>query len=300
MRSSPTDAGGAWTLLRPYLDRRPWLIISDFDGTLAPLTADPWGAAMVPAARRALRRLAGLPEITVALLSGRTGRDLAGRARIGGSLYLGNHGIERGRLARGARPTSLLTVRQAGLDGFDERAAWLADRVPEAVPEPWLIVERKGPAVTFHYRAASNVAAAGRRVRAAVETLDPAADFVRLPGRRALELRPPGAVSKATAVVDLLVELRPRLAILLGDDSSDADAFVALRTAAAPASDGSSGPGSAGRRPLVGVSFAVRHPAEPLPEVEAAADGVLTDPAAAARLLGALARSASAWALVDR
>ena len=68
----------------PLLDRRPILLVSDFDGTLSPIVLDPWGALMLPAARMALRRLAGMPDIHVAILSGRGAADVAARVRIGG------------------------------------------------------------------------------------------------------------------------------------------------------------------------------------------------------------------------
>ncbi|MDA8202531.1 MAG: hypothetical protein M0Z49_07205, partial [Chloroflexi bacterium] len=48
---------------------RPLLLVTDFDGTLARLVMDPWGATVVPGARRALRRIAGTPGVHVALLS---------------------------------------------------------------------------------------------------------------------------------------------------------------------------------------------------------------------------------------
>ena len=83
-----TDAIGegrprdALAILAPDLHRRPILIVTDFDGTIARIVMDPWGAQILPAAQRALRRLAGLPGVIVAILSGRVARDAASRARI--------------------------------------------------------------------------------------------------------------------------------------------------------------------------------------------------------------------------
>ncbi|MBF4560645.1 dihydroxy-acid dehydratase [Microbacterium sp. VKM Ac-2870] len=52
------------------------LIALDFDGTLAPLVDEPMQARMSPAARAAVDALATAPATTVALVSGRTLRDL--------------------------------------------------------------------------------------------------------------------------------------------------------------------------------------------------------------------------------
>ena len=94
--------------------RTPLLIVTDFDGTLSPIVLEPIAARIVPAARSALRRLARLAEaqpdrLRVVVLSGRAARDVAGRVRVGGVAYHGNHGIEAGTLARGT-PAERLEV----------------------------------------------------------------------------------------------------------------------------------------------------------------------------------------------
>lgn len=264
----------------PLLTLRPLLVVSDFDGTLSPIVMDPWGAAVLPAAQRALRRLAGVAEVHVAILSGRTASDVAARTRIGGASYLGNHGVERGRLARRQRPGSMAIEVFAVPDRYAQAAERVATRLPELVPDPWLVVERKPPAVSLHFRSAPDVDAAATRVAEAVDQLDPERELVRFPGRRVLELRPPGVPAKGEALESLLGEHQPSAAFMLGDDVSDAEAFAALTSARA-----------AGR--LDGLAIAVQARTETPPAVAAAADLVLASPAEAARFLSGLARSLS-------
>ncbi|HEY7598498.1 MAG TPA: trehalose-phosphatase, partial [Candidatus Limnocylindrales bacterium] len=236
----------------------------------------PWAAEVLPLGRRALRRLAGKPGVHVAVLSGRTATDVARRVRVGNVTYLGNHGMERAHLRRGGRPERLaLPPSEAHAAGH--LAEKLADELPALVGEPWLVVERKPPAVAFHFRQADDVAAAGARVRDAVERLDPDGVLERFPGRRVLELRPVGAVAKGEALRALIDELRPRSVFMLGDDVSDALAFAELRAARA-----------AGE--LDGIAVAVLARAEVPPEVAATADLVLRSPREATRFLAALAR----------
>ncbi|MEO7118735.1 MAG: trehalose-phosphatase, partial [Candidatus Limnocylindrales bacterium] len=102
-----SSAREALALARPLLERRPLLVVSDFDGTLSQIVLDPWAARMLPLAQRAMRRLAGVEGVMVAMLSGRTASDVAGRSRIGGATYLGNHGVEAGRLARRQRASTM-------------------------------------------------------------------------------------------------------------------------------------------------------------------------------------------------
>jgi len=273
----------ALALAGPMLAHRPVLVASDFDGTLAQLVMDPWGAAMLPLARRALRDLAALPGVHVALISGRTAADLAGRARIGGVTYLGNHGVERGRLPRRGR-VEALTIEVAPLPPhFTALAEQIADAVAAEVPEPWLVVERKLPAVTFHFRSSPDVAAAAARIGAVVDRIDPEGAMVRFAGRRSLELRPPGVPAKGESMRTLLDEHRPAAAFMLGDDRHDARAFAVLRAAR-----------DAGE--LDGLAIAIAAHADVLPDVAPHADLVLAGPHDAAAFLAGLARRLSSGA----
>lgn len=271
------NAADALALATPMLDRRPILVASDFDGTLSHLVMDPWGARILPLARRSLRALAVAPGVHVALISGRTAADLAGRVRIGGASYLGNHGVERGHLPRGHR-AERLAIEVAPLPPrFTALAEALAANMERAIPEPWMVVERKLPAVTFHYRGAPDIAAAAARVTAIVDATDADHQMVRFPGRRALELRPPGAPAKGESMRALLDEHRPAVAIMLGDDRHDARAFEVLRAARA-----------AGE--LDGLAIAVAAHPDAMPDVAPHADLILAGPGETAAFLSGLAR----------
>lgn len=275
--TAPVSVAAAVDAALAHLARRPLLVVSDFDGTLSRIVDNPWGATILPLGRRALRTLAGLRDVHVAVLSGRSAADVAARVRVGGVTYLGNHGMERGFVPRGGRAERLRPHVDQAAESAVHAAEMLADRVPEIVGEPWLVVERKPPAVAFHYRTAPDLEAAGRKVRGAVDRLDPGAILDRFPGRRVLELRPPGAVAKGDAFATLFAELRPRSVFLLGDDVSDAAAFHAFRRLRRTgATDG--------------LAVAVQARAEVPPAVAEAADVVLGSPAEATRFLAAVAR----------
>jgi trehalose 6-phosphate phosphatase len=267
----------ALALASPDLDARPLLLVSDFDGTLARIVTDPWGATILPPARRALRRLAAAPGVSVAVLSGRNALDVASLTRVGGAIYLGDHGLQRGWLARGRRAATLEIVPDPAFAAYVADAEGIATEVTRGIPEPWLIVEAKGPSVAFHYRGAPDIPAAGERVAAIVEAADPEGRFSRFRGRRIFEIRPPAAATKGEAFRTLLDEVRPAAAIVLGDDRSDAQAFGVLTECR-----------QAGR--LRGLSVAVHAHAEMPPGVAEAADIVLASPHEAAAFLGGIAR----------
>jgi trehalose 6-phosphate phosphatase len=251
-------------------------VVSDFDGTLAGLVSDPWGATIVPSARRALRRLALAPGVQVVLLSGRTVLDLAGRARVGGIRYLGDHGSEWAAAPRGFRPSALQVQREPASPAQVAMAERLRLEVPQALADAWLIVEPKGSALTFHFRTAPDVEVARARVVAATDAVDPTGVLARSGGRRSLELRPAGATDKGTALLRLIEEHRPRAIVMLGDDHTDALAFDALRRARS-------------RGAAEGLAIAVAGHLDTRAGVAERADHVLSSPREAARFLGLVA-----------
>ncbi|HWP62667.1 MAG TPA: trehalose-phosphatase [Candidatus Binatia bacterium] len=275
---------------------RALLVVVDFDGTIAEIDPHPMGATILPLARRALRRLARLAteqpdRLSVAILSGRTAADVAGRVRVGGLLYLGNHGNEGGRLPRGWPAERLPVALLPELAPFAPRARQLGEAVAAAIaerdhdrppppPPAWLHVEDKGPAVAFHYRSAADHAAALAALDAAIARAAEAGlteGFRRLDGRLVVEFQPTGTIDKGEAVARLIERYRPAGALVIGDDRADALAFAVIRE------------GRRSGRLVDGLAVAVEGGREVPAEVRAAADIVLPRPRDAARLLDRLA-----------
>jgi trehalose 6-phosphate phosphatase len=264
------------------------LVVSDFDGTLSLINPDPLGARILPLARRALRRIARLAalhpdRVALAVLSGRTAIDVAGRVRVGGVRYLGNHGLEGGWLARGARAEALTVSVDEAVAASVDPAGILGAAVRDRLRSPdWLFVEEKGPSVAFHYRSAADPEAARGELDRAIEGAEAAEAATarraleRIDGRKVVEFRPRGAGGKGPSLARLLERERPGGVLVMGDDRSDAEAFATLRRER-----------EAGR--LTGLAVGVLGAAETPAEVVDAADVVLPSPVEASRLLSAVA-----------
>lgn len=220
----PVDPG---TLARclETLRRAPAGLVTDIDGTISVIAATPDEARVEAAAAAALRRLAARLAL-VAVVSGRAAA--AGRAMVGLDelLYVGNHGMER--LYRGVTRT-----HQGAAAGAGVLAAALAEVEAGARAlgaDDGLLLENKVLSGTVHYRLAADPEAA----RATLLPLAAAAaerhGLVVTEGRLIVELRPRVRVNKGTALVDLVAEHRLRGVVFLGDDLTDVDGFVALRT----------------------------------------------------------------------
>ncbi len=266
------------------------LVVCDFDGTLTPISPDPTAPAILPAARLALRRLARVARrrpdrLALAILSGRAALDVAGRVRVGGLTYLGDHGIQGGDLPVGAAAERLRVAHDPRLAAHRAVAQRLGDDVARLlVDAEWLYVEPKGSSVAFHFRAADDAPAARARILAALDDAAAALPsalrrprFRRWEGRRIVELRPEEAGAKGEAVARLLKRHGSSTALVIGDDRSDAEAFAAVARERI-----------AGRL-AASLLLGVRGPRESPAELLATADVILPEPASTAIVLRALA-----------
>jgi trehalose-phosphatase len=268
---------------------RPLLVVADFDGTLAVGSRDPAVATIEPLAKRGLRAVARIAaerpgSLHVAVLTGRLVADVAARVRVGGVEYLGDHGLERGVLARRGRPDRLRVVTDPAFDGHRDPAEALATGVATELGQPgWLFVERKGPSVAFHVRQANDVAAARAAVVEAIARVEARIGLdhglAHYRGRSVVDLRPADAGGKREAVERLIERQRPGAVVVLGDELSDVDAFEAVLAAR-----------RTGNR-LAGLTVAVHGASRPAPvELQELADLCLAGPREVGRLLVDLAR----------
>jgi len=209
-------------VLAPFRDRLPEAaLFCDVDGTLAPIVPRPEDS----------RLLDGVPEALVALrdrvrllafVSGRGLTDLERLVGMTGCAYAGNHGMELHHV--GADPVLA--------DGVAEHLAAVAEFVatwpPERLAPADLRLEPKGATLSVHARGARDPEAARLLMaQIASEALD--RGLVPTSGREVLEVRPPVPVDKGTAVRALLRGTGARVALYIGDDRTDADAWRALR-----------------------------------------------------------------------
>jgi trehalose 6-phosphate phosphatase len=210
-------------LLQPLLrDPAHGAVLTDIDGTLAPIAELPELAAVPDGTRAALAELSGRYAV-VGCVSGRRASEARELVRIDSIAYAGNHGLEL-QLPGDEQPRLDPT-----LDGRERAAAdFVAGLDGSALDGAGLRAEDKGPIQALHWRGAADERAAEGRAReiAAVagrQGLEPRW------GRKVLELRPVGGGGKAAAIGALLAEDGVSAAVYAGDDRTDLDAFRRLR-----------------------------------------------------------------------
>ncbi|SDF67437.1 trehalose 6-phosphatase [Blastococcus fimeti] len=209
MSALPGDLTAA---LQAFTARRPLLVASDYDGVLSPLADVPSEAGPEPGAAEVLLRLAAVPGVTVALVSGRGAADLRATSGFTGQLrWIGSHGAEF---------DGPLTDELAG-----RRDALAARLEPLVAGTPGARLEVKPASVAVHVRQVPDRSAAVALLEAAGAQAD--SSLTKKPGKDVLELAVTDA-DKGSAVRRLADELGARGVLFLGDDLTDEDAFRAL------------------------------------------------------------------------
>jgi len=197
-------------------------ILTDVDGTLAPIVPRAEEAAVPAAARELLAQLAQRFGL-VACVSGRRAAEARRLVGLDEIAYAGNHGLEL--LLPGdeePRPDPSLTGRERQATEF------LAGLDPATLGGSGLRQEDKGPIQALHWRGADDEEHAEGHAHEIAVAAGQAGLEPRW-GRKVLELRPPGGGGKDAAVASLLAGEGLDRAVYAGDDRTDLDAFRRLR-----------------------------------------------------------------------
>jgi trehalose 6-phosphate phosphatase len=185
--------------------RSKGLIAFDFDGTLAPISEDPFQVWIAPQTRTLLKRVCALYPCMV--ISGRAREDVRRRLRgTGIGLVVGNHGADLGD----CRPYSSIV------------SGWKSVVAPALMEIPGLWVEDKELSLAIHYRQSPHKAEARRSILRVAKQL---AHARIVPARQAVNLIPEDAPHKGIALAEWQARLVCDAALFVGDDVTDEDVF---------------------------------------------------------------------------
>jgi trehalose 6-phosphate phosphatase len=211
------DLDGLLNAVKELAQCQQLLVACDYDGTIAPIVADPMAALPTRETSVALRALATLPQTHVAVISGRSLRDLAALSRFPAEIHLvGSHGSE--------------FDIGFGL-GTDDDARALRSQIETelsalASSYPGAILELKPASVALHYRNIdeSDGEELQAKVLAGPATL--AGVHVKL-AKMVVELSVI-ETDKGKALETIRHRIGATAVLYLGDDKTDEDAFATL------------------------------------------------------------------------
>ena len=200
-------------------------LLLDYDGTLAPIAPHPDLAYMPEETKRVLERLTNMPDVNIAIISGRSLENVKQMVGIEGITYAGNHGFEV------LHPDGSKFVQSVPPE-YEIQLEKLKTRISNESCRDGAWLENKGATVTWHYRQVPE-----EKVSALIETTKKIfADLnIKLhQSHMAFEAKPPVTWNKGRAAIYILrtlfgVDWSNRVStIYAGDDNTDEDAMKAL------------------------------------------------------------------------
>lgn len=195
----------------------------DYDGTLTPIVATPDLAVISESMRRTVQDVSR--KVSVSIVSGRATDDVRGKVGLEGIFYAGSHGFEI------VDPQGAVTVNEEAqkirgvIDAVHQKLSQTLKDVPGA------LVENVKYTISSHYRLVSDKDFP--RVEQAVdEILKEYPALRKTQGKKVFEIRPKIAWDKGRAVAWIMAHLHfdptKNIAVYIGDDTTDEDAFKAL------------------------------------------------------------------------
>ena len=188
------------------------LLALDFDGTLAPIVAQPEHARAPLSISTALAQLGEL--LPVAIVTGRSIADVEDRLGFTPHYIVGNHGAEGLPGAKAGQGAQTIAQWRRTLD------ADMGARLQTA----GVSIEDKGHTISLHYRLARDRAHALSTIETVIQSLHPPPQVI--DGKCVKNLLPPGSADKYQAVVALAQIAACDSVIFAGDDVTDDIVFM--------------------------------------------------------------------------
>lgn len=220
-----------WSRWQEALREKELFLFLDYDGTLTPIVERPELAKLNPDTRLLLQDLSALKHVNVSIISGRPLSELKRLIGIRRLFYVGNHGFE----AEGPK------VRRRHF--LDSKTQKLLSRIHRQLknalkPMPDILVENKRFTLSIHYRSvrADQIERAFKILMEVIHPFLASQEIAISEGKKVWEIRPKTDWNKGKAVLWLLERFAGRrnhrgqngLAIYMGDDTTDEDAFRVL------------------------------------------------------------------------
>jgi len=225
MRVNTGSFDHAFEACKAALSRSPAGLFTDFDGTISHVASSPAEAVLADNAAGALTRLSESLAL-MAIVSGRSADDARALVNSEQVSIIGNHGLERiTSFGRVVHPAA-----QAQVDEIAQAVANIQQELAHDSITVGALFENKGLSASIHYWLTHDPDAARLRILELVRRESHERGLLVTEGRLVIELRPTTPVNKGTAITEVIREMRLRGSVFIGDDVTDLDAFIALKS----------------------------------------------------------------------
>lgn len=219
-----------WNTLKQNISNRYIFLFLDYDGTLTPIVESPEKAAISPQIKALLKRLSRNTKFKLAIISGRSLKDIKKMVGLENIIYSGNHGLEiegpKIKFKSSASPQYKTILKQIK-DSLNAKLFGIKG----------IFIEDKGLTLSIHYRLVDK-----KQIPKVKTIFHEATIFYLLrnkikikPGKMVFEIRPPVEWDKGKVVLWLLARQkfalgeRSFIPIYIGDDKTDEDVFGVLK-----------------------------------------------------------------------
>lgn len=195
-------------------------IITDIDGTISRIVPTPMEAVVDQDMKDTIRKLAEKFEFTGVM----TGRSIENALEMVGDenlIYIGNHGLEQlknGRICADPEVKKFLPVIKKVGKSIKKKLSNYG----------CILFQDKELSFTVHYRLCDDGGEIRQTVLDAIAEINDSKHLKISEGRKVIEIRPPLGHNKGTILQNLIFENDIKKIIYLGDDITDADAFIQL------------------------------------------------------------------------
>jgi len=202
------------------------ILLLDYDGTLTEIVSKPNLAILSNKRRKLLQTLSKKSDITLAVVSGRALKDVKKLVNIAKIYYSGNHGFE-------IKGPGLNKINSAAKK-FMKKNKPLKSKFRAGLKSiNGVIIEDKGLTLSVHYRLVKekDLNLFKRTFKKIIFPYLKKKSIRLTFGKKVFEIRPPVNWNKGKAVKFLLkyINRKKTVPIYAGDDTTDEDAFKAIR-----------------------------------------------------------------------
>ena len=214
-----------WNRLSSKIQNSPHVFLFlDYDGTLTPIVKRPEYAKFPRSVKISISKLKKDPRFMIAIISGRSLKNVKNMVGIKGIIYAGNHGLEiEGKGIRFSRPSAAGIARPI----VKKIGAQLRKDMKNI---KGVFIEDKGATLSLHYRLArsKDKTLIKKKLDKITRPYIISKKIKVTSGKKVWEVRPNLDWNKGRAV-NWHLKKKKTFPLYIGDDVTDIDAFRAIR-----------------------------------------------------------------------
>ncbi len=210
--------------LAHILQAHPVGLAFDIDGTLSPIVSTPGEARLYPGVTELLAEARAYARI--AIMTGRALASGAGMVNLEGITYIGTHGVE---WCEGLPATHAIQINPAVQPYLETGAELLTLAQHALAQQPGLLIERKQPGGSVHYRRSPQPEQARELILNTLQQAASARHFYLSEGKYVIDIKPDLTLNKGTELRQFVRRYGIASVLFAGDDRTDLDAVLEIK-----------------------------------------------------------------------